>query len=207
MTRRNKEQPYKKQEKASSLFPAIALLLAAAIGPIIAYQCGLNAQLKISEKQNRQKAYADLMGQKAMLRQLYVSRVESTILCDYYQALWRLTGFPKESLFHQESINNLRKSERLAIEVAKITQKIFETIGLIRTSFPNSPKLNELTEKIYRFYPPKILGDASKMDLNELKGWKNKSVKNLQDFVEREYSGPIDELLVYMANEIAKDGE
>jgi len=32
-------------------------------------------------------------------------------------------------------------------------------------------------------------------------------VKNLQDFVEREYSEPVDERLVYMANEIGKDIE
>ena len=207
MTRRKEEQPVKKQERASYLVPAIAALIAAIILPIITYQCGLNAQLKISKKQNRQKAYADLMGQKAMLRQLYVSRVESTILGNYYQARWKLEGYQKESLYLQESINNLRRGEMLTIEVAKTNQKIFETIGLIRTAFPNTPKLNELTEKIYRFHPPKVLGDTSEMDLNELKVWKNESVKNLQDFVEREYSGPIDELLEYMADEIARDGE
>lgn len=207
MTRRSKEQPEKKQGKASYLVPALVALIVAVIAPYLSYQYGLNTQLKIGNKQNRQKTYADLMGQKAMLRQLYVSRVESTILFDYYQTRWRLAGSPKESTDFEESIHNLRKAEGLAIEVAKTTQQIFETIGIIRTSFPNSSKLNELTEKIYQFNPPMMLGDASKMNLNELEVWKNKSVKNLQDFVEREYSGPIDELLVYMANEIAKDGE
>ena len=110
MTRRKKEQPDKKQEKASYLVPAIAALIAAIIIPIITYQCGLNAQLKISKKQNRQKAYADLMGQKAMLRQLYVSRVESTILVDYYQARWRLAGSPKESLYLQEFTESVKEA-------------------------------------------------------------------------------------------------
>lgn len=48
----------------------------------------------MTEEQGRQQAYGELMGRKAMMAQLLVSRFEAWIYSDYYEARWKLAGKP-----------------------------------------------------------------------------------------------------------------
>ena len=200
-----KEIPPKSKERASYLIPTLAALLVAIITPYLTYQWGLRTQLEATERQKRQQAYSEVLGRKAVMSQLYVSRFEAWIYSDYHEARWKLAGAPKDSIDLQEAQRWMHKSEDLALEIAKNNQSLFETLGLIRTSFRRTPTLDSLTEKLYRFKVPEITKRPFDLDANQLEVWKVNAVKQLQELVEREYSKPIDELAAYLAKEIAEN--
>lgn len=139
------------------------------------------------------------------MSQLYVSRFEAWIYSDYHEARWKLAGAPKDSIDLQEAQRWMHKSEDLALEIAKNNQSLFQTLGLIRTSFRRTPTLDSLTEKLYRFKVPEITKRPFDLDANQLEAWKVNAVKQLQELVEREYSKPIDELTAFLAKEIAEN--
>jgi hypothetical protein len=145
------------------------------------------------------------MGRKFMTSQLYVSRFEAYIFSDYHEARWKVSDQRKDSIDLQEAMRWMHKSEELVMELARNNQSLFETLGMIRTLFPHTPRLEELTSRVYHFKTPRTSSPPNGKDLIELNAWKEQSVKSLQELVEREYAKPIDELLDYLAIEIARE--
>jgi hypothetical protein len=78
-------------------------------------------------------------------------------------------------------------------------------LGLIRAYFPSSDKLKEITHRIYHFKIIKI--EKPPFDLNDeqLESWRVNYAKKVQEFVEEEYSKPIDELVTYLESIIDKE--
>jgi hypothetical protein len=213
MTEITTEAPSQKSPRlARILDPLVTLavsnvvtLIVALLAPFLAYQYGVTTQIKLSERQEMRRAYADLMGLKAVFRQLTVSHQEAVILVNYYQARWKLSGAPKDGFELQEAISNVRKAEALTLEIAKTNQKLFETLGVIRMTYPETPELMRLTDPIYNFPSLRVLGDPLKMKAGELENWKRSAVENLQKFVEQEYSTSIEELIEYLATRVPRD--
>ena len=94
------------QDTSRGWHDAWRTLLATVIGAVLAAGGGIagqyyasqfqfSSQVKLSERQDKRRAYADLMGLKALLRQLIVSRTEAALLVDYYYARWKLSGCTK----------------------------------------------------------------------------------------------------------------
>ena len=188
-----------------TIVTGIIQIIVTVLAAFLAYQYGVTTQVKLSERQEMRRAYADLMGLKALYRQHVVSHQEAVILVNYYQARWKLSGAPKDGFELQEATSNVRKAEALSLEIAKTNQKLFETLGVIRMTYPETPELVQLTDRIYNFRSLRILGDPSKMKPEELEDWKRSAVENLQKFVEREYSGAIEELVKYLAPRVPRD--
>jgi len=190
---------------AAVWIPAVVALIVAVIAPFLTYQLGLNAQLKLTGKQKRQQAYSELMGEKAVLTQLIVSRFEAFINSDYHEARWKIAGQPKDSFDLQESQRWMRKSEDLAIEVAKSRKSLYDTLGLIRSYFPHSSRLKELTHRIYHSKGLEIKARPFGLNAAQLEPWAIKAVKEIQEIVENEYAKPIDDLVIYLEAEIDKE--
>jgi len=184
---------------------SVCTLLSTILVGYLSYRWGLNSQIEISNRQKRQQVFSQLMGRKFITTQLYVSRFEAYIFAEYHERRWKLGGAQKDSLDLQETFRWMHKSEDLGLEIARNNQSLFETIGLIRTLFPDTQKLNELVSRIYHFKMLAIIPPGEGMGLDQLNKWKIKGVKDLQDLVEREYAKPIDELLTHLASEIKKD--
>jgi hypothetical protein len=199
-----KEPPSKNKESASYLVPAIVALIAAIITPFLTYQLGLRTQLEASEKQKKQQAHSELLGRKAIMTQLYVSRFEALIYSDYHEARWKLVGSPKDSIDLQEAQRWMHKSEDLVLEISKSNQSLFETLGLIRTSFRQTSELDSRLDHLYNFKIPQITKHPFDLNANQLENWKVQSVKQLQNLIEKEYSRPLDEISTYLAKEIAE---
>lgn len=172
----------------------------------ISYRLGLKAQVELSNYQKQQKVFSQLMGVKFLITQFYVSRFEALIFSDYHEALWKLEGYPKESLqFHvHEAHRWMQKSEALVLDMAKNNQTLFEIIGSIRIVFNNTPTLEALTERIYHFKTPLINDPSTNATVPQLESWKKRSVKELQELVEDNYAKPIDNLLKHLASEMAQ---
>lgn len=187
-----------------ALVPAVMALVGTVTGSYLTYHFSLRGQIEISNTQRRQQVFGELMGQKFLRTQLYVSRFEALIYSDYHEAKWKRAGYPKESLDLQEAQRWMHKSEDLALEIAKSNQAVFQTVGLIRALFPGSPKLDELVGRVYHFKAPQILVRWDQLNAGQLEPTKKRAVTDLQEFVDREYARPIDELLDYLALQIAK---
>jgi hypothetical protein len=168
---------------------------------------GISNQLRMDKVQKRRQVFGELMGRKFLTTQLYVSRFEALIYSDYHESKWKHTGYPKDSIDLQEAQRWMRKSEDLALEISRNNQSLFETIGLIRTLFPNTPQLDELVNRIYHFRTPKISLQAGSVDPSQLEAWKLKAAGELQNIVDNEFAKPIDDLLVHLSTEITKDAD
>jgi hypothetical protein len=160
-------------------------------------------QIEVGKRQAQQQAFSLMTGQKFLVPQLYVSRFEALIFSDYHEALWKLEGYPEESLNFQETQRWMLQSEGLVMKIAKNNKTLFETIGLITILFTPRPELNDLIDKLYHFKTPVLNGPIEGADRSQLQDWKTNAVKQLQDLVQMEYAKPIEDLLTYLSNEIA----
>lgn len=185
-----------------ALITGFFAIAGAIVGSFITAHFGLRNQVKLALQQDRQRAYAEIMGKRVLLMQLLVSRFEAYIHSDYHEYLWRIGGQPKDSIDFSEATRWMHKSEDLALEVARTRQSLYESIGLARTVFPPSPELERLTEAIYHFKSPKIAPPSQPGDAGAVSAWKERAVADLQALVEREYGGPLEELLKLLAKDV-----
>ncbi len=178
-----------------ALIAGLFALAGGVVGSFTTAHFALRNQLRFVSLQNRQRAYAEIMGKRVLLMQLFVSRFEAYIYSDFHEQLWRLAGHPKESLDFDEAKKWMHKSEDLALEIARTKQSLFESIGIARAAFPQSQELDQLTENIYHFKSPKIAASPKSEDQSLLVKWKEEAVGQLQVLVEREYGAPLETLL------------
>ncbi len=207
----DESQPQETEKKPSwvASITSNGLLIALVIAGV-----GYTTQVHITNKQKRQQAYSELLGEKAVIAQYLFSRFEAYIHAEFHQARWHLAtdlqGFldlqETKKLDLQETLRWMQKSEDLSLEVAKNTKSLFETLGVARSYFSLSPKLKDLTHRI--FYAPKIEVEIppSQLDPAHLEDWRVKERKRVQEIIEKDYIQPIDALLKYLEDEIDKEG-
>ena len=185
----------------SQVAGAVLALAGVALGSLLTH-C---SQLKTADRQKKQEVFSVLMGDKIFVGQLFVYAVEARINSDYHEARFVLT---KDQLHLQEALRWLRRSEDLGMEVARARKNLCETLGPVRLLFRKSPKLDELTDRIYGFKALKLNYDSPsenpfKMStVDQLVQWKEKTVLRLQKLVEDHYMKPIDDLVQYLDAEI-----
>ena len=190
-------------------------LLATVIGGVLA-TCGgivgqyyvsqfqFSSQIHLQKIQSQRQVFARLMGRKFATQQFYVSRYEAFIYSDYHEVRWKHLGggFVED---RQEAERWMHRSEDLVFEIVKNNQALNEDLGTIRTVFPDTAKLRELVHRIHAFKAIKTQQPNPKASNEELDRWKDKSIRDLQALVEREYSGPIEELLDYLSQQLPPD--
>jgi hypothetical protein len=186
------------------LVPPIALLVIV-IAAYLGYQLGLNAQLKLTGKQKRQQAYSELMGRKVVLTQLITSHLVADTYFEYYQRkLWLAGGPPEASLHLEEARRWQHRGEDLALEIAKRSQSLFETLGFIRSYFPYSARLKELTNQLYHAKGFEVKRQVLDWNAEQLEEWKVKTIKEVREIVDG-YEKLFDELVAYLESEIDKE--
>jgi len=189
----------------SWLLPTITTLLATIVGASLTYYFGVRAQIKIANSQKRQQVFGQLIGQNVLRKQLYVSRFEALIYSDYHERKWRLAGYANNSIDKQEAQRWMHKSEDLALDIARTNNDFLEAVGLARALFPKTPELDAYIDRVYHFGSPQLRIPWDTLDASQLDSVKEKAVRDLQDFVEREYGKPVDELLRHLGRQLAGD--
>jgi hypothetical protein len=180
------------------IIAGVFTIVGAIIGSFTTSRFALRNQLKLTQQQDRQRAYAEIMGKKVLLKQLLVSRFEAYVFSDYHEFLWKIANKPSESLDFTEATRWMHKSEDLALEVARTKQSLFEYIGLARAVFAPSPELERLTEAIFEFKSPKINPPSQLNDSAAKTAWRSQVIPELQAYVEKECGGPLEALLKYL---------
>src|SRR3989338_8780171 len=188
------------------LLPVIIGGVLATVGCIVSQYCAsqfqFSTEARIEKIQEQRQVFARLMGRKFATKQLHVSRYEALVFSDYHEARWKRAGSPNDSLDLQEAQRWMHRSEDLVFEIVRNNQILFEDIGVARALFPNTPRLRELVDRIYSFKALKMSQPQDDASLEELVQWKDESVRQLQSVVDREYGEPIDELLVYLSQQL-----
>lgn len=175
------------------------------VGQYYASQFQFSSQVHLQKVQGQRQVFARLMGRKFATKQLYVSRYEAMIFSDYHEARTKRSGSPKDSLDLQEAQRWMHRSEDLVFDIVKNNQALFEDLGTVRALFPDGPRLRELVERIYALKAIKTSSPARDASAEELVRWKEESVRQLQALVDREYGGPIEELLDYLSQHLPAD--
>lgn len=190
----------------SALIAAVLSIITTLIITYLAGQWSLNNQLKINNLQKQQQAFAELKGRAFMAAQLNLSRIQDVIESNYSAAKWRLAGSPKESRDYDEAIRWKKMSEDLTLEAAKSQQSLFETLALIRILFRNTPELQRLMTRVYRFEPPQEFSSASDIkNMAELEEWKRASSLEIEQKLANELVSPLDDLWNYLGREVTPD--
>ncbi len=123
------------------IISSIGTLIIALLSGYLSYRWGVSSQKNIYDHQMRLKAYSELIGYRQLLSQLFVSRYEAFIFSDYHECRWKIQGAPKESIDQTEAIRWMHKSEDLVLEISRTVQNLFQTVGVIRVLFKQSPEL------------------------------------------------------------------
>ena len=185
--------------------PVIGSVFTAIVVAFLSYQLGLHTQLKLTGKQKRQQAYSELMGRKTLLRQLWTSHMIADAHFYYHEAQWWLSRGQTEASIHLEEARRWQhKGEDLSIDVAKAYQGLFETLGEIRSYFPYSDKLRDLTNQIYHskwFNVKRLEVDWTAMELEK---WHDETMKKIPELTEN-FDKMFDELVTYLENVINKE--
>ena len=183
--------------------PALIALVGVVVGALLGARLSFRNQYRFAVLQDRQRTYAALMGKKFLVTQLYVSRFEALAYSDYHERLWHLAGAPKDSLDLEEAKRWMRKSEDFAIDIAKVNQSLFESVGAARASYPSTSELEGLAERVYHFRTPALATPPQGADRAALDNWKQQVIPSLQRVVDEEYAQPINALLDCMKRHIA----
>lgn len=188
--------------KVAIISSACTLIIALMSG-YLSYLWGVASQKKIYNHQTKLKAYSELIGYRQLLSQLYVSRYEAFIFSDYHEFRWKIQGSPKESIDKDEAIRWMHRSEDLVLEISRTIQKLFETVGVIRVLFKETPELIDFSNNIYNFKTLKFIQRPdNSWTLEQLEEWKLKAVPSVQRNVEETIRDPINKLTFYLEKEL-----
>jgi len=181
---------------------AVLPLVGVVLGAYLTQYFGYEAQLKTIAHQKRQEAFSALMGEKLVTTQLYVSRFEALAFSDYHESRWKLSGSPSDSLDLQEGKRWMQKSVDLVMDLVKNHQTLCGILGSIRLHFKNTPKLVELTDRIYKFKPPARTQPPTNATFQELEAWKIGYNQKLVEFADENYARPIEDLVDYLSADL-----
>ena len=164
-------------------------------------------EIRVREREKRQEVLSILMGSRRFVAQLYISRFEALIYSDDHEARWRLAGYPPDSLDLREAMRWMHKSEELALEIARATQRLFETVGWARILFLPSTELTTLTDAVYRHSVPIVDSGKPKTftKTDQLDEWKGKALEQLKKIVDQDISQPLQRLIDHLASELQSD--
>ena len=189
-------------EKVYSIFHGVGTLFGALVIAYFTYLLTLNSQKQISDYQKRQIAYSRLQSLNFSTKQLFVSRYEARILSDYHEFLWHKAGNPKDSLDYQEAIRWMKQSEDLVFKIVENQKELYSCLADIQILFKNTGELTSLIDVIYNIKAYTIKVPEKHFTNTEVEEWKIKAVKELQFNVDKDYGENINNLAIYIKNEL-----
>lgn len=129
--------------------PAVTTLVGIVIGWLLNFTTSAiqeKRRYKMDKLQKKEQVYSQLTGFKIMLDQLYLSVHDASVLFDWGCARERLE-LPALAKLGKLEEKHMQYNE-LILELARINQKLWETIGLIRQLFSPTDKLDELIKPL-----------------------------------------------------------
>ena len=175
--------------------------LFAIVGAYFATDFQMNAQAKSHKSEEQLKVFARLMGRKLVTEQLNLSQAEARMFSDYNEEIWKRQG-PQDSLDLEEARHWMQRSQDLVFDVMKNNQALFEDLATAQALFPDTPRLRELTARVYNFRTLKTQTPPHSGSIESLTQWKDEADRQIQSLATTEYGKPIDELTAYLRTQL-----
>ncbi len=175
---------------------------------------------KVRWREIRERAYCKLMGFKAPFVQAQKNYYEGMIQSEFHAAKLKMivtNAFDKEQ-FVQEN----RYARSLIPKISEIHREIFEIFGNIRISFEMTEVLKTEMEAIYNFKAmnvpsfksspkvnksePKGVGNGLIVVESKLKAWKSAGLKNVDDYLQKEFTDRIERIIKELKRQIDTEG-
>lgn len=185
-------------EKVQWILQIVGTLFGGLLVAYFTYVLTLSSQKELSDYQKRQQIYSRLIGLRFPTKQLYVSRFEALAISNFYEALWKLRGSPKDSYDFQEANRWMHQSESLVFKIMENHKELYACLADIQLLFPKTPRLEELVNKIYFQKGIKLADVPQPTNEKQLEQWKIGAISELQTLVDKEYGTSIDELGEYL---------
>ena len=177
-------------------------LLGAIVGSYTTSYLTLRNQVRLATTQKQEEAYAALAGDRFLLTQLYVSMMQARVDFEFHHRKLEIEGNPAISPHLQETMRLVARRDDLALEFGKASRHLFETIGLIRATFPRTAALDRLTQRLYAFKSPTVTPPGQLSHDDDILRWRNDRLAELQTAADTEYGKPIDDLLAYVLDHL-----
>jgi hypothetical protein len=171
---------------------------AALLGSFLGHRWTLSRDLSKARRDERIKAYADLMGIRGVVQHFYLARLEALAWSDYYEAVWIAAGRQENSRAFDEGKRFMIKSEEYVDEAVKATQRLCEILGTIEVLFPKDEELSRLVAQLYRTPDVHLLGRATPvagLSLEALGEWRDTRFIQVNQTVAQDFTEPIDRLV------------
>jgi hypothetical protein len=163
-------------------------------------------QSQIADRQKRFQAFRDLMGEKFLISEFHITKLDADINVQYDYARWTREDSQMKPIIYDDLKDQLHWGQQMILEIAKKNEELFQTVGMVTVLYPSSPELKRITKRIYQTGVMEVQPPHSGITLAELEAWKKEAYSRSQEFVEKQYERPITELLNYMAAELEKEG-
>ncbi|MBN2412618.1 hypothetical protein JXQ31_13090 [candidate division KSB1 bacterium] len=144
---------------------------------------------------DKKRVYAEIIGQKYLLRQLLISRFEALFYSDYHETKWKLNGYPNNSIDLQEAQRWMKESEKLVLEISKMNYDFYKTLGEIHYLYYGSTYVSDLVNKIYKLKYPEIIFPTAEINLTNIDSIKKNITIGIHEYFEKEFTTNVDSLI------------
>lgn len=152
----------------------------------------------------RESSYAKLMGLKLAIAQAIQSHLEARLSAETHYLSFRLA-------YQQSDLDRARsekdRAEALLLRVSDHTRELFQTLGEVRVAFQPTQALEGGISKVYavrtamiRRIDPKQVTDHASLEKVEadIRAW-------IQQYVQREFTTPIEAILSELDNQLQRE--
>lgn len=189
----------------SAGLPFLSVLLGGALSIAASYFSAMfhvQSQVTLQEDREARTVYSRLVGSKAVIRQLRFSHAEAFLNTKYHEAKWILSGASQSSVDLQEAQRWKHKSADLVSEIVKANQSLYTDIGTVLERFPATIRLQKLADRVLNSRGIKSLLVPRVKDPAELERWREKTLGDLDAFVESEYVKPLEDFIQEVQQEL-----
>lgn len=189
-------------DKAWSILSNVGQLFAALLIAYFTYLLTLNSQKELNNYQKQQLVYSRLMGLKFPIKQIYVSRFESLIYSNYYEARFIKLKQSQDSFDFREANRKMHQSEELVYKIIDIHRDLFSCLGEIQILFKDTEKLDQLIGRLRTMKGFETKSFDPNLSLEKLNEQKVQAVSDLQRLVDKEIGEPIEDLSNYLKQDL-----
>ncbi len=198
-----------------SIIPLLGVLLGGII--TLATSVFLGRQKDASAlKAKQQQLYCKLFGLKFLLAQVYVSLNQNYIYHRSHKIAKDQSWCENKEYESSEIERHKMEYNELVMEVARINQKVFETLGIIPILFKQTSKFDPLIEKLKKLDEgfkglrneletdlEKSCSSANTIEKASLDSWKGRSLEKVNKLTKDNIEATMDKVLSELSNKIS----
>jgi hypothetical protein len=154
---------------------------------------------RISDFQSRQRLYGELAGFRRLIPQLHYSAGEADIYLKCLKWRWNHLNDNSDAFDSPEVVRTRGEFREFSVKLIEAQQELSVSVAQLRCVMPTSPKLLELTERVFLAHQLEIGEPPDEVRTEaDLGTWSTAVRKQLSEHVEQTFGQPIQELIEHL---------